>query len=131
MSIYGTTFTVGFIDEPEQAPGVVLIRDNGENHWPSLDRNRRGALDGAAIPSWCVPGQSDDEESPGYLAPGPWYRLGGCSMRHEEGFEGEHLWSDQQYLLDEDAARALRDDLTRWLDLPKTRPIHPPGGNDS
>ena len=122
MSIYGTTFVVGDPDEEYEA-GVVLIRDDGTNHWPSLETNRRGSLSGAAIPSWCVPGHEDNiNDEPGYEAPGPWYRLAGCSWRHEDGFKGYRLWSDQEYLLDEDAARALRDDLAAWLDLPKTRP---------
>jgi hypothetical protein len=121
MSIYGTTFSVGF-PEPDQPPGIVLIRDDGTNHYPSLEKNRRGALDGAVIPSWCVPGHQDNMD--GYEAPGGWYRLSGSSWRIPEGYEafGEGIWSDQEYLLDEDAARVLRDDLTAWLDLPKTRP---------
>ena len=57
--------------------------------------------------------------------PGGWYRLGGASYRIPEDHPelGAAIWSDQEYLLDEDAARALRDDLTRWLELPKTRPV--------
>lgn len=125
MSIYGTTFDVGDPDDPDDDPGVVLIRDGGTNHWPSPERNRRGSLDGAAIPSWCVPGHPNALGAPGYEEPGGWYRLGACSVKTVPEFPDEppKFWRDQEYLLDEDAARALRDDLTRWIDLPKTRPV--------
>lgn len=121
MSIYGSTFSAGDPVDPESV-GVVLIRDGGTNHWPTPEINRIGSVDGAWIPSWCVPGHQDEDDEPGYEGPGPWYRLSGCSWRHVDGFDGFRLWSDQEYLLDEDAAKALRDDLTRWLDAPKTRP---------
>jgi hypothetical protein len=120
VSTYSTTFGVGDPDDPDDEPGVVLIRDGGNNHWPSLNRNRRGTLSGAQIPSWCVPGHHNSME--GDEEPGGWYRLAGCSWRCEPGFTGERFWLDTEYLLDEDAARALRDDIQRWLDRPKTLP---------
>ena len=134
MSIYGSTFSAGDPDNRDEDPAVVLIRDNGENHWPSLGRNRRGSIDGAWIPGWCVPGHDSDADLPGhdsdanlfgYEKPGGWYRLSGCSVRTAPEFPNTpaQLWRDQEYLLDEVAARLLRDDLTAWLALPKTRPV--------
>lgn len=116
VSIYGTSFGVGDPRYDEDTPGVVLIRDNGTNHYPSLALNRRGSIDGAEIPSWCVPGHTYDDvpDPPGYDAPGSWYRL--CCFAIERG--PEHM----EMLLDPDAATALRDDLTRWLEKPKTTP---------
>lgn len=119
MSIYATTFSVGY-PEDEDTPGVVLIRDDGNNHYPDPETWRRGAIDGAEIPGSCVPGHENDGAADDN--PGNWYRLSGCSIRTVPEFpDRPQLWSDQEYVLDEDAARALRDDLTRWLDHPKTR----------
>lgn len=116
MSIYGSTFGVGRGDDDDR--GVVLIRDDGDNHYPDPATFRRGALDGALISDFCVPGHDDG----GGEEVGGWYRLAGCSWRVERGFPRPQLWSDQEYLLDVDAVRALRRDLTRWLKMPKVYP---------
>lgn len=124
MSIYGTTFSVGEAEPvwPEDEPaGVVLWRGRGgRNDWPiDAEHYHRLSISGAAMPSWCVPGHDDHERyvgcCDGYATPGPWYRLG---IYDEPPFDGPE---SIEALLDEDAARALRDDLDAWLDRPKVR----------
>ena len=123
MSIYGTTFSVGEIDPmPEDPPGVVLWRGvGGRNDWPiDADHYERLSVSGAAIPAWCVPGHQHHEDPDtkcdcdGYATPGPWYRLG---IYAETAAGPEPV----EALLDEDAVRAIRDDLTAWLNRPKAR----------
>lgn len=120
VSIYASTFSAGYPDD-EDSVGVVLIRDNADNLYPNPATFRRGAIGGAEIPGWCVPGHDDADDD----EPGGWYRLGGLSMRTlcRSSLTRPQLWVDQDYLLDEAAAQALRDDLTRWLDKTKTRPV--------
>src|SRR5690349_13220183 len=107
MSIYATTIILGDEDDDEP-PGVVLVRENGTNHYPNPEQNRRGSIDGAHIPAWCVHGHEDDFN---YTALGGWYRLSFVTPD-----------SYGQMLLDVDAVTALRDDLTRWLEYDKVEP---------
>jgi hypothetical protein len=109
MSIYASTLILGDPDwEDEEPLGVVLVREGGTNHYPSLDKNQRGSIDGALIPAWCVEGHRDDFDD---TSIGGWYRL---------SFDTPNAHG--QLLLDVDAVTALRDDLNRWLDYDKVSP---------
>ena len=107
MSIYASTIVLGDEDD-EDSDGTVLVREGGTNHYPNLEQNRRGTIDGALIPAWCVEGHRDDYNS---TAVGGWYRLSFVTPD-----------ADGQMLLDVDAVTALRDDLTRWLEYDKVEP---------
>lgn len=88
--------------------GDIAARDyTGSHRYPSPD-DPPAEVCLAHIPTWHVPGHQDsaDDESVG-----PWLRL---------DVDGRSRWVS--VVLDEDGARALRDDLDRWLRTPKVEP---------
>lgn len=127
MSIWCSQQTIGH-DEFEDGPGVVLTYALGfSNHYPdtSGECELPASIDLATIPRWCVPGHYDDYEEDEV---GPWLRL---SVHAPRAFDWYGPAEDRKrnagpidadVVLDEEAARALRDQLTEWLDAPKVRP---------
>lgn len=91
------------IGDDGEGPGTVL---RWWERYPATD-DSPASVSLAAIPSYCVPGNADDESTD---AVGPWLRL--------DTFDRE--W--HPVVLDETAARTLRDQLTQWLDRTKVHP---------
>ena len=130
MSIWCSWPHIGS-DRGDAAPerGNVLTYAEGfSNHYPDLTgtHERPAAVALAHIPQWCVPGH---EETGDYAICGPWLRL------EVAGWQALNFWAKDALgkpltedvgatvVLDEEAVRSLRDDLTAWLDRPKARPM--------
>jgi hypothetical protein len=113
------------------ARGDVLSYAQGwSNHYPDHtgEAERPAVLALAHIAPWCVPGNREEEVD--HDAVGPWLRLEVAAP------ETLNFWAKDDHgnpspaieeegatvVLDEEAVRSLRDDLTRWLDSPKARP---------
>lgn len=128
--------------DAEQQGGQVRSYAHGfSNHYPTTDGEyeQPAAVALAHIAPWCVPGHGDPcttcVVSHDHPEVGPWLRM--------EVASHEHSWKDggiptgreegATIVMDEDAVRALRDDLTRWLALPKLQPDTPlpPGNGDT
>lgn len=95
------------------------------NHYPA-DADPPGTVAVAHIAPWCVPGAGDDVDWPQV---GDWLRLdvdapGALSWWSTDG--GDELPAltpvHASIVLDVDAVRALRDDLTRWLECEHLHP---------
>ena len=133
MSIWSSADYIGTIHrEPAQRGHVLTYAKGFSNHYPDHTgaHERPASLAVADIPEWCVPGHehtyadfdSTDDST------GPWLRLdvnAHESLNHwvkdDHGNPTvEHI--NASVVLDEAAARALRDDLDAWLERPK---IHP------
>jgi hypothetical protein len=108
--------------------GTVLSYANGwSNHYPDLtgEAERPAVIALAHMPKWCVPGH---DETGDYDINGPWLRLEVVAPETlnfwEKGDDGGPTVEEDgaSVVLDEEAARSLRDDLTRWLDRPKAYP---------
>ena len=119
--------------------GVVLSYAEGwSNHYPDLtgEAERPAVIALADVAPWCVPGHGYERDA--YVCetcrvphdhdePGPWVRL------EVEAPEALNFWGaggvgkvERQgatVVMDEQAARSLRDDLTAWLDRDKVRPV--------
>lgn len=106
---------------------VRAYAEGWSNHYPTADVEAPAAVDIAHIPTWCVPGHGDDEGVTD-VPFGPWLRLNVYSpdaltwwVKDEAG-NPTPAPVNGAVVLDEDAVRALRDDLTGWLNQPKVRP---------
>ena len=127
MSIWCSLPTVGFSDWDDEQVGQVRSYATGwSNHYPATDDTveQRACIDLAHTPTWCVPGHSDhDGYIDGVYGLGPWLRLHVDTWEHDcERVVGPVRAG---VVIDEEAARALRDALTDWLDTPKVYPISP------
>ena len=131
-------------EEPLRGGEVRTYATGWSNHFPTADGEAElpASIDLADIAPWCVPGHEQDAAN---------YRCTGCGAEHDHPECGPWLrlglYAEQSrtwhgsldshgvfapivstatmhatVVLDEDAARALRDDLTAWLDRPKVRP---------
>ncbi|MGC4151514.1 MAG: hypothetical protein QM628_00350 [Propionicimonas sp.] len=140
MSIWCSWPTIGWEDE-DQRFGAIVINEGGErepvphwqggevrsyadgwsNHYPDGTAERPASVDLASIPSWCVPGHSD-ELTDDY---GRWLRLGidsPLAVTYWRKTEDGQPQPDPHWVavvMDAEAVRALRDQLTEWLDAPK------------
>lgn len=98
--------------------------DGWSNHYPTHGFDDPVATVSLAhIPVWCVPGRDEESEEVA-----PWVRL------TVDSAGALTWWTDDpadrpapapvhaSVVLDEDAARALRDDLDEWLAQPKAHP---------
>lgn len=138
MSIWASYGPIGWEPQSEQStdgvhwhtvPGrmergtVVAYRQGWSNHYPGQDP---GATVGVAhIPAWCVPGHKDADGSDECDVVGPWLRLdidspdakayGAGGVEHSAPVHGSAV-------LDEAAARSLRDDIDAWLRRGKVQP---------
>jgi hypothetical protein len=121
----------------EQKPerGNVISYANGfSNHYPDLTgtHERPACIGLATIPEWCVPGH---DESGNYDLLGPWLRLEVAAPETLNFWiktdDGEPVVESEgaTVLLDEEAVRSLRDDLSRWLERPKAQPVTKPNQN--
>jgi len=125
VSIWCSTHTVGFDRFAEWAKrptgGAVRAYAEGwSNHYPTADVEGPAAIDLATIPTWCVPGHraaNPDAER----RCGPWLRLT-VAADGTDHRKGEPYYSTTTVVLNENAARALRDHLDEWLARPKARP---------
>jgi hypothetical protein len=152
MSIWCSWESVGWDDWAER-PGFVrgevrTFAEGFSNHHPdSTGSHELPANVGVDhIAPWCVPGHNEGEPD-NHVD----YRCTGCGERHDYPDAGRWLrlgiyardalswWTDdgedkpkhtgpvaQRVVMDEAAVRALRDDLTKWLELPKVQPIEEP-----
>lgn len=108
---------------------VVSFADGFSNHYPNLTgtHERPAALAIATIPHWCVPGVEEGDFD--YDAAGPWLRLEVTAPETLNFWEKDEAGNPKieqegaTVILDEEAARSLRDDLTAWLDRPKAQPL--------
>lgn len=121
MSIWCSLPAIGFDDDELDEPvGQVRSYASGwSNHYPTTDGTveRDATLDLAYIPAWCAGGDDDSD------AVGPWLRLGVRSHAHNYSSPAEVVGrADATVVLDEDAVRALVDQLTQWLARPKVSP---------
>ena len=124
---------------PERG-NVLSYAEGFGNHYPNLDgtHERPAVLALAHIPSWCAAGH--DMRGEGYVctgcgeyhddtAYGGWLRLEVEApetlsfWRRDDDGKPEVIREGATVVLDEEAARSLRDDLTEWLDRPKVRPL--------
>jgi hypothetical protein len=108
--------------------GQVRSYANGwSNHYPTTNGRveRRATVDLAAMSPWCVPGHRDSNGMlDGAFACGPWLRLGITTKEHDHKAPHKVLGEvDASVVMDEGAVRALRDQLTEWLDRPKVYPV--------
>lgn len=93
------------------------------NHYPTNDVEGPAAIELATIPSWCVPGHYEEHTAAAERRCGPWLRMTVAA-------EGDDYWkkpaepyySSTTVVLNERAAKALRDHLDEWLARPKARP---------
>lgn len=128
--------------EPNRGGDVRTYAEGWSNHFPTTDGTAElpACIDLADIAPWCVPGHGQELIDGAWTCPGcgadhdhpetgPWLRLGVTSMasRHwwtQDGKPGPHDGPglDTFVVMDEGAARQLRDDLTEWLERPKVQP---------
>ena len=107
---------------------VRAYADGWSNHYPTDGFDDPTALVAIAhIPAWCVPGRRETHMSE-YDEVAPWVRLdvhadGALTWWTDGGEKPEPAPAHASVVLDEEAARSLRDDLTQWLDTPKVQPI--------
>lgn len=109
--------------------GVVLSYANGwSNHYPDLTgrAERPAAVAIAHVAPWCVPGRDCDEvDEPDC---GPWLRLEVAApetlnfWRKDDDGSPEVECEGATVVMDEAAVKALRDDLTKWLNQEKVHP---------
>jgi hypothetical protein len=113
--------------------GHVLSRASGwSNHYPdhSGEAERPAVVALAHIAPWCVPGNNEPDVD--YDAVGPWLRLEVAAPESlnfwRKDKDGRPMVEEEgaAVVLDEEAVRSLRDDLTEWLERPKAQPTtHP------
>ena len=128
MSIWADLEDIGYDlwrKRPRKVRGEVRAYAQGwSNHYPTNRVEAPACLTVAHVPSWCVPGHR--EEFDDYA--GQWLRLFLSApdartwwMKNgEKGPQPEPL--NAAVVMDETAVRALVDDLTKWLDMPKVHP---------
>lgn len=128
MSIWSTTATIGYDDF---GPGAIIggnvhaYRDGWSNAYPNPDVDGPATIDLAIVPAFCCPGNADDDETGDEV--GPWLRLSITSphaltwwVKDADGNPTKApIHGD--VVLDPDAAVALRDALTEWIDTPKVQ----------
>ena len=132
MSIYGNAEAVVGYDfetsEFSDEQGKVRTYPDGfSNAYPERSDVifNPAAICFTSICSWCVPGHQGGAD---FETTGPWLRL------EVDAPESPDYWSGGgekpstedlhvMVLLDEQAVRSMRDQLTRWLDSPKVYPI--------
>ena len=112
--------------KPERG-NVISYADGFSNHYPDLtgSHERPAIIALAHIAPWCVPGHREDDEF--RYEVGPWLRLEvvapeTLSFWTEDSDEPTVERRDASIILDEQAVRSLRDDLTAWLKRDKVRP---------
>jgi hypothetical protein len=109
--------------------GHVLSWANGwSNHYPDHtgEAERPAVLSTAWLPPYCVPGHR--EPAVDYDAVGPWLRIEVACPEAlnfwEKDADGNPVVEEEgaTVVLDEEAVRSLRDDLTHWLEMDKVHP---------
>lgn len=122
--------------EQKAERGNVLSYANGwSNHYPDLtgEAERPAVLATAWVPHWCVPGVEEGDYD--YEALGQWLRLEVAAPTTlnfwRKNDDGSPLMEDEgaSIVLDKEAVRSLRDDLTLWLDRATVEPT-PRGRRD-
>lgn len=112
----------------EEIAGRVRAYAAGwSNHYPA-DADPPGTVAVAHIAPWCVPGWAHREDDLDWPQVGDWLRL-------DVDAPGARTWWTKDaagnparepvhasIVLDVDAVRALRDDLTRWLECEHLTP---------
>ena len=123
MSIWSSWPTIGYGDPDEPERGEVRSYAEGwSNHYPD-DKVELPASAGVAhVAPWCVPGW--DDHTGDDCSVGPWLRLDIDTAEHSFPAGGEPTGKrvNAAVVMDEAAVRALRDDLTEWLEAKKVRP---------
>ena len=135
MSIWASSTVCGEDDNGNPDGTVLSYIDGWSNHYPTVfpapcELAETPALVGTAwIPPWCVPGHDHAAEQGIDIDThvGPWLRLD-LSMRTVSiwsgGINDPEIGKPDVHsvCLNETAVRALRDNLTAWLDRTKCHP---------
>lgn len=147
MSIWASEEIAGVDDDDNLDSSVVSYISGWSNHYPGHfpppfdfeDRSlgRRGpandlseetpaSVGTAWLPPWCVPGhhETEDVEGPDIdTHVGPWLRLD-VTMRNVSIWAGVEIGNQDVHsvCMNEAAVRALRDNLTEWLEREKVHP---------
>jgi hypothetical protein len=114
------------VEQKAERGNVLSYAEGFSNHYPNLagTHERPAVIALAHMPEWCVPGHDDTDD---YDITGPWLRVEVAAPETLSfwgaGDEPEVKSEGATVLLDEEAVRSLRDDLTRWLDRPKVYPL--------
>lgn len=114
------------VEQRPERGNVLSYAEGWSNHYPDLtgEAERPAVIALASMPEWCVPGC---DESGDYEITGPWLRLDVAAPETLSFWtkDGERPTVENRgalVVLDEEAVRSLRDDLTDWLDRPKAYP---------
>lgn len=122
------------VEQRPERGNVVSYADGFSNHYPDLTgtHERPAVIAVASVPHWCVPGVEEGDYSDDSAA--PWLRMEVVAPESlnfwAKDADGNPAIEERAALviLDEEAVRSLRDDLTAWLDRPKamtpTSPVH-------
>lgn len=144
MSIWASQDIAG-VDENDKHDGTVVSYISGwSNHYPGnfvnpdaeprvygFSKDIREEVPASVgtgwLPPWCVPGHEDQAEIDGLdvdTTVGPWLRLD-VTMRSVSIWAGVEIGNQDVHsvCMDESAVRALRDNLTAWLELEKLHPV--------
>lgn len=115
MSIWQTWDVAG-----GDGPGDVRSYATGwSNHFPDDQVEQPSSVMLGTIPSWCVPGHEDEYSD----ALGEWLQLTVIGWKHDFHNPGTKPTEREvaSVSMDQLAVKALRDELTRWLDTPKVK----------
>lgn len=120
MSIWSTWVAAGHDDSGLHAPiGDVRSYATGwSNHYPDTVVEQPSCVMVGVIPQWCVPGHQDDAMCD---AVGEWLLLTAVGWRHDFASPAAPPAERESVSvsMNADAVRALRDQLTAWLDGPR------------
>jgi hypothetical protein len=111
VSIWASTISVGYDDNPDDPNAGVVLRYTESHRYPEI-ADGPASVDLAVIPDHCVPGHDD---AAGWLT-GPWLRLGMV------GWSGIFPEALADVVLDPEAARALGQWLVAWADDDHVQP---------
>lgn len=140
MSIWAAGIVAGETDDYEHDGSVVSYINGWSNHYPGefvnpenpgvhrfgsardITEETPAAIGTGWLPPWCVPGHSDTGDDIDTHV-GPWLRLD-LMMRTVSIWSGVEIGYQDVHsvCLNEDAVKALRDNLTEWIDREKVRP---------
>lgn len=127
MSIWCSWEAVGWddeADEPTPNGSVRSYASGWSNHYPTNDDTVEmpSTISLAHIAPWCVPGHPDATETAAGEC-GDWLRLTVDTWEHNWKAPTSIIGDlNASVVLDETAARTLRDQLTDWLARPKLTP---------
>lgn len=117
MSIYASMHDVG--TDCDGSPDKSVLTYKGSHIYPDRGTHKPGLIGLGSIPSWCVPGQEDNEED--YWG-GEWLRLDVGTWNDK--YERPMTSNEATVVLDRSAAADLARRLQAWAN-------HKPEGGES